>query len=112
LTLGILGAPEGEGALRTLATDPASLGLVRPHVLLAAYAARRGDLAEAAAQLEKALSLQPYQVDALILLAQVRGHQSRWGEARACLEEALRFDPQNGTAAEGLRSIPLGPAAP
>jgi len=109
LTLGILGAPEGEGALKALATDPASAGLVRPHVLLAAYAARRGDLGEAAAQLETALRLQPYQVDALILLAQVRGHQNRWGEARACLEEALRFDPQNGTAAEGLRSIPAPP---
>ena len=105
IALGALGTPEGEAAVKGLAEGPATEGLVRPHVLLAAYAARRGDFAEAAARLERALALQPYQADALVMLAQVRARQAQWAQARATLEEALRFDPQNAMAREGLQDI-------
>src|SRR4029450_1290108 len=66
LALGTLGTPEGEAAVGALASDPQTAGLVRPHVLLAAIASRRGQLGEAAAELDRALALQPDQGDALL----------------------------------------------
>jgi hypothetical protein len=105
VALGTLGTPEGEAALESLSKDPRSDGLVRPQVLLAMYAGRRGDLEGAAARLQKALGLQPYQADALVMLAQIRARQGRRAEARAALEEALRFDPQSPPAREGLRVL-------
>src|SRR4029450_12962295 len=98
LALGTLGTPEGEAAVRALAAEPQSEGRVRPPLLPAPIARRRGDLATAAAELDRALALQPYQVDALLQLADVRVRQGDWTAARASLEEALRFDPQNADA--------------
>jgi hypothetical protein len=105
LTLGTLGTPEGEAAVRSLAADPQGAGLVRPHVLLAAMARRRGNLPEVAAELERALALQPYQADVLLQLADARMRQGDWTAARASLEEALRFDPQNPDARQGLDAL-------
>jgi HEAT repeats/Tetratricopeptide repeat/Cytochrome c554 and c-prime len=105
VTLGSLGTPEGRAALERLAADPATQGLVRPHVLLAAYAARQSDFAQAARRLEEALDLQPYQADVLVMLAQVRDRLGDKAGARAALEEALRFDPQSAVAQQGLRAI-------
>jgi Tfp pilus assembly protein PilF len=105
VTLGAAGLPEGEAALASLASDPATSGLARPHVLLATIARRRGDLPGAAAHLDRALELQPYQADVLLLMADVRVRQRDWTAARANLEEALRFDPQNASAQQGLQAL-------
>jgi hypothetical protein len=105
LALAFCGAPEGEQALRQLASDPASDALPQPHLALATLAARRGDFGEAAAQLERSLALQPYQVDALVMLADVEARRGRWASVEAQLQEALRFDPRHEPARQRLIAL-------
>jgi Tfp pilus assembly protein PilF len=69
------------------------------------YEARRGELDRAASELERALDLQAYQPEALVMLAQIRDRQGDRARARALLEEALRFDPQQTAALEGLLNL-------
>lgn len=105
LVLASLGAPEGEQALRALVADPATEGLVQPRVTLALLAGRRGDFTAAEAGLKQALDLKPYDVPALLMLADAYGRLGRWVESRAELEEALRFDPGNSAVHTRLARI-------
>jgi tetratricopeptide (TPR) repeat protein len=106
LTLFDLGLGErAEAAARALAADPASEGLPQPHVLLALAAGRRRDLDAARRELERALALAPYAVDNLVLYADLLVATGKRAEARAALEEALRFDPRHVGAEGRLRAL-------
>jgi len=80
-------------ALAKLAGDPATMHLVRPHILRGIGAANRGDFEAAVRELEFALNDAPYATDALVLLADIYARRGDVPHARALLEEALRFNP-------------------
>jgi HEAT repeat protein len=106
LVLAMLGDMRAEAALRALARDPATSGLMQPHYALGMLALRQGDLRAATTRLEQAVTLVPYFVDALLPLADVHARRGDFAEARSRLEEALRFDPQNRAAKELLARLP------
>lgn len=110
LTLASFGDRRGEQGLWSLASDPATAGLVQPHYALGVLAARRGDLGVAASQLDQALDLAPYSTDALVGAADVAMKRGDARTARARLMETLDFDPQHHGALERLRR--MGPPLP
>ncbi len=106
LTLFDLGeAARAEEAARALARDPASEALPQPHVLLALAAGRRRDLDGARRELERALALIPYNADNLVLYADLLVAMGKRTEARAALEEALRFAPRHPGAEGRLQAL-------
>jgi len=107
-----LGSREGEEALRALADDPDTEGLVEPHVELGLAAARRGQWAAAEAELTRSLDLRPYNSAALVALADVQARLGKWDRVRADIEEALRFDPQNAAALRRLEFFKRARANP
>ncbi|MFP2933604.1 tetratricopeptide repeat protein, partial [Pyxidicoccus sp. 3LG] len=109
LTLAGLGDARGTSTLEAMASQPATSGLVQPHLMLAQLAIRRKDAATATRELERALDLQPYNPDALIRLADLYVVQGQAPRGRALLEEALRFDPQSRAAKQRLTMLRQGP---
>jgi predicted CXXCH cytochrome family protein len=106
LTLFDLGeTARAEQAAKRLAADPASEGLPQPHVLLALAAGRRRDLTLARRELERALVLIPYDADNLVLYADLLVAAGQRAEARAALNEALRFAPRHAGAAGRLHAL-------
>lgn len=105
LTLAALNDPRAASALHALADDPASSGLVQPHVHLGLLAGRAGNFTEAARQFEEALRLQPYNATPLLALADIDARQGNWDSARSRLLEVLRFDPQSTSARNGLQVV-------
>ena len=105
LILAMLGDLRAEGALRKLARDPATSGLMQPHFVLGMMAARQGDLTAAAERLEHAVNLVPYFTDALIPLADVYARKGQLPLSRDRLLEVLRFEPQNRPALERLKHM-------
>jgi hypothetical protein len=93
LVLASFDDPRAPGALAKLAGDPATMHLVRPHILRGIGAANRGDFEAAMHELEFALNDAPYATDALVLLADIYARRDDVPQARALLEEALRFNP-------------------
>jgi tetratricopeptide (TPR) repeat protein len=65
-------------------------------------------MAGAVKELERALELQPYNADALVLLADLYARQGAWDRTRALVEEALRFDPQHRGARQRLNALQQG----
>ncbi|WP_342377400.1 HEAT repeat domain-containing protein [Myxococcus stipitatus] len=108
LTLASLGDARGVSALEQLASGPETSSLVQPHILLAQLAVRRKDLATAAREYERALDLQPYNVDALIRLADIYVVQGNVKQGQERLAEALRFDPQSRPARQRLSMLKQG----
>ncbi len=105
LVLASFGDARGYDALRTLASDPATSGLVQPHVLLGMEAMHRGDLATAESELAQATTLMPYHAGAQVLLADIHARAGHANAARERLEEALTFDPQNASATRRLDAM-------
>jgi Flp pilus assembly protein TadD len=95
LALAELADPRAEAALRALTQAASTTGLPRPHALLGFSLARRGEVPAAIQELERAVDLQPYNVEALVLLADLYARRDEFELTRARLEEALLFDPQH-----------------
>lgn len=108
LVLASFDDPRARPLLETLATDPATAHLMRPHVLRAIGAANRGELDAAARELDLVLADTPYAVDALVLLADVNARRGNLTSARSLLEEALRFDPRHRGARGRLAAMSAG----
>jgi hypothetical protein len=97
--------PRAEAALQRLASDPATTTLVWPHVLLGTAAAQHNDLDRGEQEMHRALQYEPHLVDALVFLADIRMRRHDRAQARAYLEEALRFNPRHRGATGRLRAI-------
>jgi Flp pilus assembly protein TadD len=93
LVLASFDDPRAPAALAKLASDPATVHLVRPHILRGIGAANRGDFDTGIRELDFALNDAPYATDALVLLADIYARRGDVQRARALLEEALRFNP-------------------
>lgn len=109
VTLAEFGDARAEPALRALTGARESEGLPRPHLLLGFTLSRRNDLGGAIQELERAVDLQPYHVEALVLLADLYTRTQRPALARSRLEEALRFDAQHPGARRRLAALGGGP---
>ncbi|MBF5043246.1 hypothetical protein FGE12_12675 [Aggregicoccus sp. 17bor-14] len=105
LALHGLGDARGTEALRTLAKAPASTGLVQPHIALGQAAAQQRNWSGAAQEFERALDLQPYNADLLVMLADMYARQEDWPRAKAQAEEALRFNPQHAGAKRRVSAL-------
>ncbi|WP_394822445.1 ammonia-forming cytochrome c nitrite reductase subunit c552 [Pendulispora albinea] len=105
LVLAQFGDNHAESQLRTLTGSAPSNALPRPHAVLGFALAKRGQMEEAISELERAVDLQPYFVDALVVLADLYAKQNRLDRTRARLDEALRFDPQNAAVKSRLRML-------
>lgn len=112
LVLSTFGDPRGDEALARLAADPQTRGLVRPHIALGIAAAKRGDFDAATRELTTAVDEVPYAVDALVLLADISARRGDFAQARAWLEEALRFNPAHAGARRRINSLPPPASAP
>jgi len=108
IALSELGDPNAEPALRALTSSPATEALPRPHALLGLHLARRGDIDGAITQAERAIELQPYYVDALIMLADLYARREQFDRTEAMLKESLSFDPQHPAARKRLRVLMTG----
>lgn len=102
MVLTSFGDTRGVAALERLANDPATSTLVRPHMMLASQFAQNGNLDAAATELRKAVGVMPYLSDALVMLADIEIRKDQRAQARADLEEALRFNPQHEGARKRL----------
>jgi predicted TPR repeat methyltransferase len=59
------------------------------------------------------LTLDPYNLDALIKLGEVLEQASRWAEATRAYQRVLHFDPKHEAALNGLdRVAPRTPSRP
>ncbi|KFE66258.1 HEAT repeat domain-containing protein [Hyalangium minutum] len=105
LTLAQLGDPRGPPALEALARQPESSGLVAPHAMLGHLALRRKDFPVAVKEFERALDLQPYYADLLVMLADLYVAQGNAAQAKDRLEDAVRFSPQNQGARQRLEAL-------
>jgi len=105
LTLAQLGDARAVPALEALARKPETSGLVAPHAMLGRLAMRRKDLPQAARELERALDLQPYNADLLVMLADLYVSQGNVALAKDRLEDALRFAPRNQGARQRLGAL-------
>jgi tetratricopeptide (TPR) repeat protein len=72
---------------------------------LAAAQKRKGDLREAIVSLNKALELKPKFGTALNNRGWIYTEQEKWTEARADFEAALKIDPQDQGALQGLARV-------
>jgi len=106
LVLASLHDGRGEAALRKLATDPATRGLFRPHVMLSLDAANRGDLATAGHEIDAAIAAAPYVADALVFRADLDARAGDFAGAKRELDEALRFDPSHRGALRRVAALP------
>ena len=107
--LGAVGDPRGLALLQRLADAPDSESLPKPHLALGAVLARQGSAGPAITQLERGLRELPYQVESLGLLSDLLAGQGRREEARARLEEALQFDPQEPRNRQRLEALGRAP---
>jgi hypothetical protein len=105
MVLASLGDPRGKAAIEALTRNPATQALVRPHIMMGIDYANRGDFDRAEAELHEALRETPYLPDALVLLADISMRRQNPVQARADLEEALRFDPSHRGAIKRLHMI-------
>jgi len=105
LVLAQFGDSRAESSLRTLTRGAPTSALPRPHAVLGFALSKRGQLEEATKELERAVDLQPYFVDALVVLADLYAKQNKLDQTRARLEEALRFDGQNQAVKNRLRVL-------
>jgi Tfp pilus assembly protein PilF len=101
----MFGDARSEPALERLAADPNTSTLVWPHVLLGTAAAQRGDLARAEREMNRALDIVPYLPDALVFLADLSMRRNDPVQARAYVEEALRFDVRHRGANRRLQAM-------
>ena len=97
-TLLHFGDPRGIATFLALAREPSTSALPGPHYRLGVAYARAGRLEDSAQELSRAVALQPYFVEALLALSDVRAHQHDWAAARTNVEEALRFEPDSHAA--------------
>jgi hypothetical protein len=100
-----LGDVRGVEALEKLAADPRWSHLVTVQFSLAIQKMRTKDPAGAIPILEKVLALAPYHVEANVMLADALFRTGRRAEAKARLEEALRFDPEHKGATQRNKSL-------
>jgi len=105
VTLAQLGDPRAVPALEALARQPESSGLVAPHAMLGHLALRKKDFPQATREFERALDLQPYYADLLVMLADLYVAQGNVAQARDRLEDAVRFAPQNQGARQRLEAL-------
>jgi hypothetical protein len=108
LVLASFADPRAVPALERLAKEPATRGLVRPHIALGITYAKRGDFDAATRELTVAVDEVPYATDALVLLADINARRGNMPAARAWLEEALRFNPSHRGALERIRMLASG----
>ncbi len=94
--------PRGEPALQALADDPASSHLAIPHRELGVAKGRRKDFAAARHELERAVELTPYAVDAIVELAEIDAELGDFAAAHARIDQALALEP-HARRALGLR---------
>lgn len=64
-----------------------------------------GDASESSRYFERALEINPYDYDSMLLLARLRAHAGRGEEARGLCRRMLEADPENAEAAELLDSL-------
>ena len=105
VVLTALGDARGEPALRKLAHDEKSAGLVHPHYLLGVLAARRGDFRTAQDELEQAVTLMPYFVDALVALGDVLLRTQKLELATERFNEVLAYDRHHKGAQQRLLQL-------
>jgi HEAT repeat protein len=105
VALAQLGDARGVEALEVLAQQPETSGLMGPHAVLGHLALRRKDVTKATLQLERALDLQPYYSELLVMLADIYVSKGEVGKAVDRLEDALRFSPQNQAARQRLANL-------
>lgn len=108
VVLSMFGDARSEPALERLAADPNTSTLVWPHVLLGTAAAQRGDIARAEREMNRALDIVPYLPDALVFLADISMRRNDPAQARAYVEEALRFDVRHRGANRRLQAMRQG----
>ncbi|WP_394851202.1 tetratricopeptide repeat protein [Pendulispora rubella] len=108
LVLAQFGDGRAESNLRALTSAAPANALPRPHAILGFALSKRGQLDDAIKELERAVDIQPYFVDALVVLADLYAKQNRLDQTRARLEEALRFDAQNPAVKQRLRVLSGG----
>jgi len=75
------------------------------HANLAAAQKRHGDLQQAVASLNRALELKPNFGTALSNRGWIFAEQERWAEARTDFEQALKIDPRDQGALQGLARV-------
>jgi len=105
VVLTALGDARGEPALRKLAHDEKSAGLVHPHYLLGVLATRRGDFRTAQGELEQAVTLMPYLVDALMALGDVLLRTRQLELATERFNEVLAYDRHHKGAQQRLLQL-------
>jgi predicted CXXCH cytochrome family protein len=105
LALARLGDVRMEEAARRLAADPATAAMPQPHFLASVAAAKAGDRSSAIRELERVISLTPYNADALVGLAGLAEQAGDRRRARALLQEALRFAPDHLEARTRLNAL-------
>lgn len=105
LLLARMSDPRAEGALRKMARDPSTSGLLMPHFALGLLAMRQGDLVAATTRLEQAIRLAPYFVDGLLALSDVYVQKGQLTPARDRLSDALRIAPDHRAARERLSKL-------
>ncbi len=84
---------------RALAMDP---NLVTGHYQKGLILAEAGHLEAASVELEQALDINPYYLDAILALGKVRDDQGQPMEAARLYQRALAGDPGNRQAVLGL----------
>jgi hypothetical protein len=112
LTLATFGDPRGATALWALAGDPVTSALPTPHLGLGILALRRGETGTARTELEKTIALQPYQTQALLDLADLSAKQGQLPQARAWLDEVLRFEPNHRGAQKRIQMMTAAHSPP
>jgi hypothetical protein len=105
LGLAALGDSRAEAALRTLATDPKTIGLVRPHRTLGMMMFQKGKPDDAAPELEHAVDLMPYLSDSLGTLGLIYARAGRFDLAEQRAKEALHFSPRDPNATRILTTL-------
>jgi hypothetical protein len=84
-----------ERSARVLVADPRGDGLASLHMLLGLAALGHRDLAGAERELDRAVSLTPFHLEALLALSDVHAAMGKTAESRRDLELVLFFDPRN-----------------
>ncbi|MBN1208582.1 MAG: HEAT repeat domain-containing protein [Myxococcaceae bacterium] len=105
LTLAQLGDARALPELEALTRQPETSGLVMPHTLLGHLSLRRKDVPKATREFERAVDLQPYNAELLVLLADIYTAQGNLAKARERLEDAVRFAPKNQGARKRLAAL-------
>lgn len=109
LALWDLHDPRGQPALAELADGGATGHLAIPHRELGIAKAMRKDFAGARAELERAIALSPYAVDAIVALAEIDAELGDLAAARVRIEQALALEPHAKRALELRAKLPPAP---